>query len=64
MRLAAYKQYNHTIPRNAECCKTGKLKRNYGVEPILRNLSGEKRYVETHNALLDAVDELKIMKLL
>lgn len=64
MRVAAYKQYNHTIPRGAECCKTGKLKRDYGVEPILRNLSGDRRYVETHNALLDAVDELKIMKLL
>ncbi|MCR5205038.1 MAG: hypothetical protein K6E47_08265 [Lachnospiraceae bacterium] len=63
MRLAAYKQYNSAIPENAECCKTGKLKRGYGVEPILRML-GKDMYYETHNALIDAMDELEIVRLL
>ena len=64
MRLAAYRQYNPSIPADAECCATGRLKRNYGVEPMLRLLSGEQTYRETHNALYDAVDELTIMRLL
>ena len=36
MRIAAYRQYNNKIPKNAECCGTGRLKRNYGVEPITK----------------------------
>lgn len=64
MKIAAYKQYNHAIPDSAECCATGKLKRNYGVEPIMRLLTGSSNYYEVHNALCDAADELKIMKLL
>ncbi len=64
MRLAAYKQFNSAIPASAECCKTGRLKRDYGVEPIMRMLTGNSRYFEVHNAVLDAVDELKIMELL
>ena len=64
MRLAAYKQYNKTLPETLEFCKTGRLKTGYGVEPILRMLSGNASYEETHNAVLDAVDELMIMELL
>ena len=64
IKIAAYKQYNSKIPESAECCKTGRLKRNYGVEPIIRMLSGDYSYFETHNALFDAIDELKIMQLL
>lgn len=64
MRIAAYRQYNDKIPANVECCKTGKMKRDYGVEPMIRMLSGNRRYVETHNALYDALDELAIMRLL
>ena len=64
MRLAAYRQYNRAIPDSAECCKTGKLKRGYGVEDVLRMLSKNEWYSETHNAVLDALDELKIVQLL
>lgn len=64
MRLAAYRQYNRAIPDCADCYKTGRLKRGYGVEDILQMLSGNKWYSETHNAVLDAEDELKIMRLL
>jgi len=64
MRLAAYRQYNRTIDDTMECCKTGRLKRDYGVEPVLRRLSGVRDYCEVHNALCDAADELKIVKLL
>lgn len=64
MRLAAYRQYNRAILDSADCCKTGKLKRGYGVENIFRMLSKNEEYNETHNALLDAQDELKIMELL
>lgn len=64
MRLAAYRQYNRKIPADADCCSTGRLKRGFGVEPMLRLLSGEPRYCETHNALHDAMDELEIIRLL
>ena len=64
MRLAAYRQYNPKIPAYADCCSTGRLKRGYGVEPMLRLLSGKYTYCESHNALHDAMDELEIMKLL
>lgn len=64
IRLAAYRQYNKAIPYSADCCKTGRLKQGYGVENILKMLSRNKRYSETHNAVLDAKDELKIMQLL
>lgn len=64
MRIAAYRQTNPAIPAHADCCSTGRLKRGYGVEPMLRLLSGKNSYQETHNALDDALDELQIMRLL
>ncbi len=64
MRLAAYRQYNRAIPRSADCYGTGRLKYGYGVENILKMLSDNKGYRETHNAVLDAEDELQIMQLL
>ncbi len=64
MKIAAYKQYNQKIPENADCFKTGRLKRGYGVESIYRILSDDKSYRELHNALTDAVDELAIMRML
>ena len=64
MRLAAYRQYNRAIPTSADCYKTGKMKHGYGVENILRMLSKNWEYSETHNAVLDAEDELQIMQLL
>ena len=64
MRLAAYRQFNDSISCREEFCTTGRLRRHYGVEPILRCLRGESRYEEPHNALLDARDELQIMELL
>ena len=64
MALAAYRQHNPCIPADAPCCSTGRLKKGYGVEPILRLLSGCCSYRETHNAYFDALDELRIMELL
>ena len=64
MQLAAYRQYNHKIPPYADCCSTSRLKRGYGVEAMLRLLSGNQSYHESHNAFFDAVDELEIMRLL
>lgn len=64
MRLAAYRQHNSKIPASADLCSTGRLKRGYGVEPMLQLLRADKGYRETHNALFDALDELEIMRLL
>lgn len=64
MTLAAYRGYNPSIPPDAPLCSTGRLKRGYGVEPILQLLSGDRNYRETHNAWRDAMDELRIMELL
>ncbi|PKM61878.1 MAG: hypothetical protein CVU99_01630 [Firmicutes bacterium HGW-Firmicutes-4] len=64
MKVAAYRQHNPSIPPCADCYGTGRLKRGYGVESIYRMLSKKLAYCELHNALTDAIDELKIMKLL
>lgn len=64
MRLAAYRQYNPCIPEDAVCCRTGRLKCGFGVEPMYRLLSGDQSYAEVHNGWQDALDELKIMELL
>lgn len=64
MRLAAYRQHNPRISADADCCSTGRLKRGYGVEPMLRLLSGQYSYHESHNAFHDALDELAIIRLL
>lgn len=64
MRLAAYRQHNPKIPATAECFSTGRMKRGYGVEPMLRLLSGNRTYHESHNAFFDAQDELEIMRLM
>lgn len=64
MRLAAYRQHNPKIPHHAECFSTGRMKRGYGVEAMLRLLSDNRSYRESHNAFWDALDELEIMRLL
>ena len=64
MRLAAYRQHNPRIPECSECFSTGRMKRGYGVEPMLRLLSGKNSYQESHNAFFDTLDELEIMRLL
>ena len=64
MRLAAYRQSNPAIPKDADCCSTGRLKRGYGVEAMIRLLSGDRSYRESHNAYFDVLDELQIMRLL
>lgn len=64
VRKAAYKQYNPYIPDDLECWKTGRLKNNYGVKSIMHMLLKGDSYVEKHNALYDAKDELTIMRLL
>lgn len=64
MKIAAYRQHNPWIGDTMPCCATGRLKRQYGVEAILRLMTGDQTYRETHNALLDAADELHIMQLL
>ena len=64
MRIAAYKQFNPAMDDSCECCGTGRMKHNYGVEAMTRRLSGNMYYREKHNALTDAVDELKIMQML
>ena len=64
MKIAAYKQYNPSIPNHLPCCKTGRLKRGYGVEPMLRILEDDGDECESHNAIIDARDELRIMELL
>lgn len=64
MRLAAYRQYNSAIPASADCFGTGRLKRGYSVEDVLKMLRKSRQYSETHNAVLDAHDELEIMQLL
>lgn len=64
MQLAAYKQHNPAIGPGEPCNKDGRLKRDFGVGAMIRRMSGDVSFTETHNALYDARDELKIMELL
>lgn len=64
MALAIYRQHNPKLPPEWDFFSTGRLKRGYGVEPMLRLLAGDATYAETHNALLDALGELEILRLL
>lgn len=64
LTIAANRKYNKFIPDNMECYKSGRLKRGYGVEAIIQMISGRTDYKEIHNALFDAMDELKIMQYL
>ena len=61
---AAYKQTNKKIPADSDFYGTGRLKRGYSMEAMYRLLTEDVNYLETHNALIDAFDELEIMKLL
>lgn len=63
LSMAAYRQYNPAIPPDAICYGTGRLKSGYKVEDMMV-MFGEKGYCELHNALTDAIDELRIMKYL
>lgn len=63
MRVAPYRRYNPYITDRDACGGTGRLKR-YGVESVLRLMTGSVDYREKHNALADAADELTIMRLL
>ena len=63
LKMAAYKQHNPAIPASAQCCGTGRLKSGYKVQDILC-MFGEDDYTELHNALTDAMDELRIMNYL
>lgn len=64
MKLAAYKQYNDKIPAECEFCSTGRLRYDYGAEAIYKLLSGDEKFIELHNAILDASCELKIIEML
>lgn len=64
MKVAAYKQYNKHISEEILCCSTGRMKKNYGVQPVYRLVSGDKKYKEKHNGWWDAMDELRIMQYL
>lgn len=64
MKIAAYRQFNNKLPDYLEYCSTGRLKRGYDVQSILWYMTNDYSYTETHNAVLDAKDELRIMELL
>jgi DNA polymerase III epsilon subunit-like protein len=55
---------NKYIPKGLEYHKTGRLKKGFGVEMIYRYVTGDMEYEETHNAVLDCLDELQILKAL
>lgn len=64
MKIAAYKQHNDYLPDTLEYCKTGRLKSNYSFEALYKLISNNPYYVESHNALDDATDELSFMHIL
>ena len=64
MKIAAYKQYNSAITGMDPVTKDGRLKKDFGLSGMIRRLSGSLSYSETHNALYDARDELRVMELL
>ena len=63
MGIAANRKTNPHIPDDLRCYRTGRLRAGYKVENIFRYF-GFNDYIERHNAMRDARDELKIMELL
>lgn len=61
--VAANRNTNGKLPDNCEYFGTGLLKRGRGLENIMRLIYWQG-YTERHNALLDALDELQLMRLL
>ena len=59
---AAYKQFNPMIPEDARVAGTGRLKSGYGMESMMQMVTGEPSYHQANNAVVDAMDELKIMQ--
>jgi|GEM_PF-3570304 len=75
---AAYEQYNPLLPKNTEFYGSGKMKRGYSVESMYRLVCPKhkgylpswkrkfgqlgSKYFETHNGLIDAVDQVRIMQ--
>ncbi|WFQ90868.1 hypothetical protein MFERI13461_00293 [Mycoplasma feriruminatoris] len=55
---------NDSLSKSADINVDGALRKNYGVQNIYKELSGDWLYIERHNALLDAIDELEIMRML
>lgn len=64
MKIAAYKQHNDYLPDTLEYCKTGRLKSNYSFEALYKLISNNPYYIESHNAIDDATDELSFMHIL
>ncbi|ENY68499.1 Hypothetical protein MAU_5750 [Metamycoplasma auris 15026] len=59
--VAKNKNFNDFIPDYFETFRNGALKRGYGAESIYRLVTKNDEYFETHNGLIDAIDELIIM---
>ncbi len=64
MRIAAYRQHNSNIPKKAPLHQTGRLKWGYDFESMYQLASKDRFYSEPHCAVLDAIDELHLMKML
>ncbi len=64
MQVAAYKQHNPAITEDSECHESGRLLKDFGVAAMVRRLAKDENHKATNNALYDARDELKILKLL
>ena len=64
MRIARNRRFNIKLPKQLPTYQNGCIKKGYSVEKMYRYLTNEKDYQETHNAIMDAVAELIIMKVL
>lgn len=63
VKVAAYAQHNPFLPSDVDVHSSGRMKKGYKCEDMYRILS-KKYKKELHNAILDAEDELSIMKML
>lgn len=63
VKVAAYAQHNPYLPTNIDVHSSGRMKKGYKCEDMYRILS-KKYKKELHNAVIDAEDELNIMKML
>lgn len=61
--VAANRNFNSMLPDECEYFATGLLKRGRGVQNVMR-LIYRADYVEKHNGLTDAADELHLMRLI
>lgn len=60
--VSAYRKYNPFIPKKAKLYRNGRMKSGYGMEAMMRIVTGDKSYIRTGNPVRDCEADLCILE--